>query len=38
MGLTLFDERSDDAGSGTEPQLHVILNWSEELRQRVPVN
>ena len=27
---------TDDAGAG-QPQINIVLNWFEELKQRVPV-
>jgi serine/threonine-protein kinase len=34
--LGLLESSSDAAPAGTQSQIHVVLNWTEELKSRVP--
>ena len=36
--LMVFPETTDsDSGEPTRPQINIVLNWFEELKERVPV-
>ena len=36
--LMLLDSGAVDGGAVLRPQITVVLNWFEELNERVPVN
>ncbi len=35
--LMVFPAEQPDSGEPARPQINIILNWFEELKQRVPV-
>jgi len=34
--VTVDDFAQDDSGESTASRIHVVLNWQEELKERVP--
>ena len=35
--LMVFPADRSDSGEASRPQINIVLNWFEELKQRVPV-